>query len=256
MSKIKKQQMKFFQNGIPLTVFVLFVFTTCLLGVQERPPTMPKQKPLRDKQTYYAITNNQHQWVLFEMNEFKAYVNEFNEDGVWIFYGIKPAKREKGALAIKVKRFSRKADPDFIDKVMLYRNRKFYSGDSSLLESFTDKIDRSTYNDFHLSGKVNSFLMKDFHAYLENDAQDESKTAFNERRKLFAFSTYSPNSNYKEIRKTYLLKYCTTSRGSWIPFKIGTLKYTDELREIHIVISDISHNSPELDVERIITREK
>ncbi len=257
MSKIKKVQMKFFQDGIPITVFTLVLFTTGLFGVPEKPPVMPSQKPLRHKQTYFAVTNSQHQWVLIEMNEFRAHIDEFNEDGVWIFYGMKPARREKGALAIKVKRFSRKANPNFINKVMLYRNQKFYSGDSSSLDSFNSEVDRITYNDFHLSGKVNFFLTKDFHAYWENDGQNESRTAFNnERRRLFAFSTYSPNGNYQEIRKTYLFKYCTTPRGSWIPFKIGTLKYTDELHEIHIVISNLSYNSPDFDVERIITRER
>ena len=224
-------------------VLVFLVMVPSPAMAQSCPPEPPNHVPLRDRTlSVMAFNRSDETWDTSEVVPGKPPSVTFNQNRLCFFYGVKSAKSRIGALVITViRRFSMPIKENS-DRVFLNRGGGFFRRDGSLKERWGGVRTLNFYTQFHNENLSDPDFREDFHGYWRR--RDESSSTTEPRSRLRAF-TYVDDQSVSVLRRTYLLRYSTSSKGSWIPFYVETAGEPQNLEEVHLTVWDFGSSTDE-----------
>jgi hypothetical protein len=141
-------------GSLAVRIILLTVFVFALVGLagaaSEQAPIMPNDAhPTADKQIMIAMFDQaNNKWTVSELTgpEPPMSVQQFGEQNIWIFYGVKPSAYMKGSLSIKVTRVFQGQDPMQTDYSYSYETTElgswisFYIGTGGSYSNLLQKI--------------------------------------------------------------------------------------------------------------------
>lgn len=248
--------------GLRFSVFLLtiLVFSNDVVAECPRKPIPDKDRPVHDRQVVFATCNDPTDgWQLTELSNTEHYVSQFSEEDIWIFFGVKPNRARDGAVGVTVARYFEGVSHD---KVHLYRNNNFFNYGNSVLSprcsssrlgGFEDEVTKRAYDEFHMDdGQIHATLKWRFHECWSADSNSDTYTARDSARQWLRFEE---SANSDAAARSYLLRYETSSKGSWIPFSIGTGgRNRDRLKRVEIIIADLADTRRDPEVKRILNK--
>lgn len=206
-------------------------------------PVTPAEPPLDHGviKCAYRLPGPSSGWRIEDAEEGQPIrLASFNEHGIWIFYGVKPAAYRVGAITIKVSRFFHSTDPMLVGRVALYRGNGFLDPSGQLVER--QELPAVSFDAYQRYHKKATLLSETLHNGFHQRYRliDQARTDEPEwRAELFLFREPTLQA---PLRKSYLLRYESGKEGTWIPAQIGTGSSQVEasaLSRIELAISDI-----------------
>ena len=223
---------------------VVWLFTVPSSAMaQSCPPEPPKHLSLQDRTlAVMAFNRSDKTWHTYEVTPGDPPSITFNQNRLCFFYGVKSDRLRIGALIIPViRRFSIPIRENS-NRVFLTRGDGFFRRDGILKERWEGARTLNFYNQFHDENLSDPDFLEDFHGYWRRE--DESSSTADPRSRLRAF-TYMDDQSGSVLRRTYLLHYSTSSKGSWIPFHVEAAGEPQNLEEVRLRVWDFGSSTDE-----------
>lgn len=167
---------------------------------------------------------------------------EFNQNRLCFFFRVKSNGSRTGALVIQVTRKFSIPIQENSNRVLLTRGSGFFRRDGSSKKPWKGKRTLNFYRKFHGEYRPDPDFREAFHGYWRSRDRSSSTSAPRSRMTAFMYSDYKTG---RALRRTYLIRYSTSSNGSWIPFYIETAGKPHNLKEVHVRVWDIGSSTEE-----------
>ena len=226
-----------------LGLIFVCLFTLPSSAMAQSCPSEPPNISLQDRTLAVTVFNRSDEtWQTYEVTPGDPPSVAFNQNRLCFFYGVRSDSGRTGALVIPViRRFSMPVG-DNSDRVLLTRGGGFFRQDGTSKERWDGSRTVNFYNQFHVQNLSDPDFREDFHGYWRPG--DESSSTADPRSRLRAF-TYMEDESVSVLRRTYLLRYSTSSQGSWIPFYIETAGEPQNLNEVRLRVWDFGLSTDE-----------
>ena len=240
--------LRFFSLHLSVLFGAVSIFPSEVLAQADR--LCRDSKPTVNQHVMFATYGDHtHKWSLEDLprSDNGHAIPQFSEKGIWVCYGVKPSEPRSGAISVKVARYFSDV-PHTV--VWLTRNRGFFNGDSSL-GNFgpEERVNKNHYIDFHKLNKISSKLQNQFHATWSKSDQATYTAEPESRRTSFLFGKHANDA----AARSYLLRYETTTKGSFVPFYIGTGgRNVAQLERVEIIITDLGAKLRDTEIKRVL----